>query len=946
MSNAKSSEPQRARSWFQHQRIPFRLSPIAAVVASMSMLASGSLYAADPTVAELQAEIARLKQVIAGQAASGKTPTPAEATATTTAAPATESTDKDKLAQTEEPQSLDAIVVRSRNRIELLKDVPLSVSVVSGKELERLNAVDIKAITQRAANVSWNQGNQRTSSLSIRGIGKIGQTEAQDPGVGLIIDGVNYAYNALSSSYNFFDIDTVEVTRGPQGTLLGKNTTLGVVNVTSKKPSFTPSFDYSLGFGQRDSLIASFASGGAIQDGLLAYRASFTSQKQQGDIVNAYNNDITYQNIDRLSGRLQFLLTPNPDFTARISLDATPRAGETTNGRTIYTPTPALYSNGTATNLSTDASNRLSRSWFTQQTAYSYAGSYLYGGGLNQVDNDNQRPLVTGSKGASAELNWNLGSHTLTSITAFKNYHFDASNDEGTPFDINRNSGGFWNDYKQVSQELRLSSKVGGFVDYQAGLFAMKVNNDADYRKIWGNDAGAWFASNAQYTTLNSDSNGRILMQNSLAGLSMSYNNPTGTQNIVNENVALFGQANWHLSDRLTVTTGLRFTNEHRTNTGSSSIKDNGNGAELNPALVNGVNLGGFNSNAAGALAGANTAAQLSLADFVANKYFGVAIAGAPGTTYNGLTAAQKAQVGAAKTLRASQIGVVFNPTQADNINQTLPALVFSPSYKIDDNTNAYVSYQHGEKAGISQLTNGISNPVKAEKTDSFELGLKTSLLDKTLTLNTDVFLTNIKDYQQSVRVVDQYTTALNNGSGIPGFFYTGAVGNVPKVQVTGLEVDALYTGIRNTAIRFAGAYNNAIYKDFKNSAQPVENGYTGAAPYQDVSGQTLAGAAKFTFNIGADYRIPVFSDKEFHTSFNTAFSSKFNSDVSLSQYAWVGHSSITDFAIGLGGRKQTWDTSLIVKNLFNDATPLSKTWNSYTPATPRWIGILFTGKL
>ena len=151
-------------------------------------------------------------------------------------------------------QALGAVTVRSRNRIEKLQDVPLSISVIQGAELDRLGAVGIDDITKRAANVSWNLGNQRTSSISIRGIGKIGQTEAQDPSVGIIVDGVSYAYNALTSSFDFVDIDTIEVTRGPQGTLLGKNASVGNIIFTTKRPSFTPTADFTLGFRQRDGV--------------------------------------------------------------------------------------------------------------------------------------------------------------------------------------------------------------------------------------------------------------------------------------------------------------------------------------------------------------------------------------------------------------------------------------------------------------------------------------------------------------------------------------------------------------------------------------------------------------------------------------------------------------------------------------------------------------------
>ncbi|MFZ6872651.1 TonB-dependent receptor [Undibacterium sp. Di27W] len=941
----------RTPSFFSLRRglVPFRRSPIASVLAGAALLASGSLHAADgPSVAELQAEIARLKEIIARQAISNApaTSTTSATSATSgqaasTASPAT--AQAGKTAAPEEVDTLGAVTVRSRNRIERLQDVPLSVSVVTGKELDRLQATDIGAIAQRVSNVSWNQGNQRTSSLSIRGIGKQGQTEAQDPSVGLIVDGVNYAYNALSSSYDFTDVEAVEVTRGPQGTLLGKNTSVGVINVTTRRPSFTPDASYSLTFGQNDTVQGRFSAGGSIIDDLLAWRGTLSVSKGAGDITNLYNKNITYTNKDRVSGRVQFLLTPTKDFSARIAFDAQPRAGETTNGRTINTPTPTTFANGTANTLSTDASTRLARRWFTQLGSYTYQNDYLNGGGQNAVNNDYQRPLITGSNGASAELNWNLGTHTLTSITAYKDYHFNAVNDEGTPFDIYRNAGGFWNDYRQASQELRLTSQPGGKVDYQTGLFFLDVTNSADYRRQWANDAGAWFASASQYSTLDKDGAGRYLLQNSLDGLNMSFNSPAGLQKIRNKSAAAFAQADWHLNDDFTLTTGLRYTYENRTNTASTLLKDYGFAPELNPVAINGVQLGGFSSNSAGVLNAGNTASQLTLADQTANKYFGTTITGAAGSAYNSLSTAQKAQVAAAKALRQSQIGVLFNPVQAEAFKGGLPAFVISPSYKINDNVTGYASWQYGEKAGISQVTNGVSNLVKAEKTSAFEFGLKSALLDNKLILNAALFVMDIKDYQQAVRVLDVYTTNLNNDG---TNYYTSATGNVPKVRAQGLEIDGVYSGLPNTLVRFSGAYNDARYKSFTNSAQPSENGYTGAAPYRDVSGQALPGAAKYSFNVGIDYRIPVLGNREFHASTNTLYNSKYNSDNALSDYGWVAAKSITDLAIGIGSRNQSYDLSLVLKNAFNDNTPLLKTWNSFTPAVPRWIGVTLSGKL
>jgi len=931
----KTTSSQRTR----RTQTSFRLQPIASIIAGLFLVASGSSYAADPSIADLQAEILKLKQTIAAQAAAqngaGTAAVATTATPPATAAPAVE-----------EQQTLGEVTVTGTSRIAAVKDIPTSISITAGTDLEKLNAADIGSILKRAADVSWNTGNQRTSSISIRGIGKIGTTEAQDPSVGVTVDGVSYAFNALTSSYDFTDINTLEVLRGPQGALGGKNADMGVVNITTNRPSFTPSSDYSLTLGQRGTVAGTYAGGGPIVDDLLAWRGTFSADKGLGDMVNLNDRDQTFSNTDRMSGRVQFLLTPSQDFNARLSVEITPASGETTNSRTIYTQTPGLYSNGSTNTLATDAQTRLGRSWFTADGNYSYLGTYLNGAGQNAVDLNGANPLITGSRGSSLELNWTLGTHTLTSITAYKDYHFNAVNDEGTPFDINPNSGGVYEEYKQFSQEFRISSEVGGFFDYTGGAYFLKDRNVYTSQKSFGSDAGAWFASSPQYNRLDATAAGQLLMVNSLDRV----NELTTVQDIRNTSDAIFAQGNLHFSDRFTLTTGARITHEQRANAGSIPLLDNGYGAALNAPSVNGVQLGGFNSSSTGALVntgvGANNATQLALADSVALQYFGVKSTGVAGAAYSSLTAAQLQQVADAKNIRAANIGILANQAVAQGYSGNLPTLNISPSFKINDNMTTYVSLQYGVKSGISQFVNGISDPVKAERTTSYEWGFKSALLDKTLILNGDLFWTNIANYQQAVRIVDQYTTALNiaGGSATP-LAYVTATGNAAKVISRGLELDATYNGIKHTVVRLSGSYDNAFYKSFTNSAQPVENGYSGAAPYQDVSGQALPGAAKFTGNLAVDYNLPISGDKEFHTSFNTTFTSRYNSDASLSSYAWIGGNSLTDVAVGIGNAKKTFDVSLLIKNAFNNQTPLLQTWDSFTPANPRWFGIVFRGK-
>jgi outer membrane receptor protein involved in Fe transport len=850
---------------------------------------------------------------------------------------------------------LEKITVHTRNRLEPLQDVPVSVSVVTGSELERLDALDITAIVKRVGDLQWNFGNQRTSSLALRGFGKQGQTEAQDPSVGVIVDGINYAYNALISSYDFTDVDTIELARGPQGTLQGKNATLGILNITTRRPSFTPDAEYSVTVGQLGTVIGRASGGGPLVDDLLAWRATLSVERGKGNVRNLNNPDDTYQNKDRVTGRLQLLVTPSESFSARFAYNLTPIGGETTNSRTINTPTPAVWANGTTNSLSTDASTRLARAWFTQNPSYSYQNIYLYGAGINAVDLDYQHPLYTGSDGASAELNWTIGNQTVTSVSGYEEYRFNAINDDGTPFDIYRNAGGFLNHYKQLSQELRLSNQGGGFVDYQGGLFFFKATNEAEYRRAWGSDAGAWFASPGQYSVLdvpvNKDgtvSGGRYLLTNSLNGLGMDFNSPAGFQYIRNKSYAVFFQTDWHLTHALTVTTGARATREDRETRADSLITNNGDGGALNPVSVNNVALGGFATDASGALTlNANSAAQLSLADQVASRYFGVAITSVPGAAYGKLSTAQLAQVAAAKAIRLSQLGVIYGPTDAQPFKKTQPAFVVSPSYKFSNTETGYISWQYGEKAGISQVVNGFSDLVLPEKNNSYEIGLKSALLHHTLILDADVYLTNIKNYQQSVRVFDQYTTNLNIQNKVtPVNAYTSTTGNVEKVQSKGIEVDATYAPISTLSLRLSAAYIDAFYKSFTKSAQPVENGYTGAPPYRDVTGQPLAGASRVYANLGIDYRLPISHAWALRWSSNTSFNSRFNSDVSLSSYAWVPSSTITDLSIGLSHSDNKFDVGVLAKNLFNDGTALSRTWNSYTPPFPRWIGVVASGRL
>jgi outer membrane receptor protein involved in Fe transport len=298
--------------------------------------------------------------------------------------------------------------------------------------------------------------------------------------------------------------------------------------------------------------------------------------------------------------------------------------------------------------------------------------------------------------------------------------------------------------------------------------------------------------------------------------------------------------------------------------------------------------------------------------------------------------------VAAAKAIRASQLGVLWNPTQGPEYRKTQPEWVLSPSYKFGDNVTGYLSYRHGEKAGISEVVNGVPYLAAPEKSNAYELGVKTWLLEHTLVLNADLFLNDIVNYQQLVQVFDAYTTALHHDG---TSYYTAATGNAAKVRSSGLEIDGVWTPIPSFSLRLSGAYDSAVYKDFKNLGQPAESTNLPVA-YRNVTGSALPGAAKWTGNLGADFRYPIFSNAVAHTSLNYFYTSRFNSDVTLSNYAWVPGYGIADLSIGLSRADEKFDLSVLAKNLFNNQTSQVVTWNSYIPAVPRWVGVQFSARL
>lgn len=844
------------------------------------------------------------------------------------------------------------ILAQKANRLAEVKDVPTSISVVSGEELESFETSRFQDVLKKLGNIriAGATGLVTGQNLSIRGIGFPGGSP-QDPGIGVNVDGVSYAFTDMAGSFNFYDLESVDVARGAQGTKGGLGANYGRITFRTKAPSFTREAEASVEFGQRNTLVTRAALGGAVIDDLLAYRVTFLREEADGPYINQYDISQSLYNKDRTSAKIQFLLTPSENFTARISADLTPKGAESGSSSfgAFSRATPDYYDTlGTdgkpiKVDQSLENAGRLNRPWFKQDTSYSYLDA---DGKKDRLERSDGPPPERNTGGLSSDLEWKLGDYTLSSISAWREYKFQwHGKNTGLRdiFDIMREPSQAWTYYKQFSQELSIQSNFDTSLNYKTGLYYVSteaLSGKPGWGTRYGSDAGAFYATNAQYTALDVDAAGRYLLVNSVDRINIAANSKTEGNKL-----AWFGNLDWNATENITVNTGLRIEDAHSQQLDSASyISHQGFAPELNPVSVNNVQLGGFYSDAkTGALGTGttqNSAAQLALADTVALKYFGV-------TGYDNLTAKQKAQVAAAKGVRSGRIGSVYDFTDAAPFDEVLTSANISPSYKINENHTAYFSWQHGEKAGVSQIVGATTNGgksalTKPEKTDNYELGLKSSLLNNKLILNTSLYYLDISNYIQTAYYYDEAQT-IANADGKPA--YTSGLGNVPKIIAKGVEVDAAYS-FTNTTIRFAGAYSDPRYDDFKYSAKPPElGGNSNLPPYYDISGQTLAGASKISFNLSVNNEVPVFNDRRLHTSVNYNYVSSFNPSSTLSRYAKQDGYGLTDLAIGISTRSKDFDITLIARNVFNVDYGSLYDWNSYSPSEPRWIGVSINNK-
>jgi iron complex outermembrane receptor protein len=406
----------------------------------------------------------------------------------------------------EEQLVLEEVIVTAQKREQTLQDVPISITALSGEKINTFAAggEDIRLLSSRIPGLNAESSNGRVAPrFYIRGLGNTDFDLAASQPVSVVVDEI-VQENVILKSFPLFDIDRVEVLRGPQGTLFGRNTPAGIIKFETRKPSQEREGHFNASYGSFSTSTVEFAMGGGISD-TVSSRLSLLYQSRDDYVNNAYLGvDDAMGGFDEFAGRLQFLLEPSDTFSALFNF----------HFRT-YDGTASLFRANILTTGSDDINSNFDRD------------NVFFG-------DDHHNPQEYDSWGSSLRLDWDFDNEMrLTSITAYETTDgsslgdIDGGNPDGPgfiPFQSTTEDG--LDDLEQITQEFRLSQQASDQMFWQLGLF--------------------YFDSDLTIRT-------------------RPFFVPDSIIRHQNDAWALFGQVSYDMSDANTLTVGLRYTDDEKT---------------------------------------------------------------------------------------------------------------------------------------------------------------------------------------------------------------------------------------------------------------------------------------------------------------------------------------------------------------------------------------------
>jgi len=491
-------------------------------------------------------------------------------------------------AAVQEDEGDENIVVTAQGRRQILQDVPLAVTAVGGQQMQNSGATDIRQLNQLAPSLLVSStGTEANGSVRIRGIGTVGDNPGLESSVAVFIDGVYRSRSGIGLN-ELGEIERVEVLRGPQGTLFGRNASAGLIHVITQRPDFDFSGYGELSYGNYDAIRAAGAVTGPISE-QVAFRIDAVYARRDGfyDVVaptGGTEGDVNDRN--RVLVRAQLLFEPSDALSIRLVGDYSNREESCCGAVYIDRATTPEIGNlnepGTPI-TSPNGNNIINVLRDLGQPLAGFSDPYdrdIY------VSSGRSFEGTTEDMGISLEVNWDLGGANLTSITAYRDYQ------SGQPGDIDysavdilyRGGDGVVREFQTFSQELRLQGTAfDGHFDWLVGAYFadedLTLNDNLRFGNQYGRFATCRIVSGGGLAGLYSPGSPGCLAARPAAFGAASpviyaafdrldgINDRGSTADIYSQNsrnFAFFTHNIVHITDRLDFTFGLRYTNERK----------------------------------------------------------------------------------------------------------------------------------------------------------------------------------------------------------------------------------------------------------------------------------------------------------------------------------------------------------------------------------------------
>lgn len=754
-------------------------------------------------------------------------------------------------------QALEEVVVTARKRTESLTDSPVAVSALTGDSIEDQGITNAEQLSARVPGLQIGRAAQ-TSNVAIRGVGS-GINKGFEQSVGMYVDGI-YQPRSRQFTQSLVDIAQVEVLRGPQGILFGKNTVAGALKMETRSAApgdelsgslsatFEPEFNTqrytaTIGGGLTDTLAARLVVRGGTTDGYLENQTLNIDEQERDEFLARLS--VTWEPTDNVSvvGKLSRIdmeaegaefVVSSADFSLIPQF-----AG---SGRTSAVLGSIALANGLVPFQVSEGSNEYNV----------YSGNPLWAPNGGEEDTD--------STNASVKVEWDLGDYTLTSLTGYTDYGFRQFQDvDFNPVNLAQNTDDEELDF--FSQELRIATNWDGRVNIIAGLYYEQQD---------------FFSST--FTHLDGTLGGLAQVLTGAPSLFGPINDVARFHTFDQETdtIAVFGEVSFDITDTLSFEVGLRYSEDEKTLAKTAQVGTGAPGA---------ANLLVFPEDTAGSV------------DLAAYQAAAAAVAGVEGAT--------------AAVVLATSLGTFATDTNLDRDEEHVNGsakLIWS----FNDEGIIYLSWSDGYKSGGFNYSPTTAAPSGAptsdavfedEEVDAWELGIKQTFWDGRARGSVIFFHSELEDLQ---------VTSFNGT--------TFVVGNAAELTVRGVEVEGLFALTDELEFGFNYSYLDHEYDSYPGAPCTVAQLAADAGCLNDFAGRRGAFAPKHSASANLNYSYDL-TNWTLDAQLNVSYKDEFFLDGDLDPNALQDSYTKVDFSVGLSALDASWAFRLYARNLTDEAT-------------------------